>query len=114
MKTDQSGYGSVAFEWKDTHNVWIFDDKAAFDVCDFNHTMLLPLQSGYIFTSNAGTYYFGCFVYGHCTSGQKLQLVIEEGRYGDKQVLCHVHMFMRRQCADVLSMYAYMCVLACM
>ena len=74
MKTEQSGYGSMAFEWKDTHSV--------------NHAMLLSLQSGYIFISNAGTYYFDCFVYGHCTSGQKLQLVIEEGRYMHMSCIC--------------------------
>ena len=78
MKARQSGAGSIKFEWIGSHSVWIFDDKAAFESCDFDRGQLLALSSGYVFKSNAGTYYFGCMLKDHCSAGQKLQLVIED------------------------------------
>ena len=78
VRASQSGYASVTFEWIGYHNVWQFKDKAAFDSCDFDKAKEMAFRSGYVFLSSRGTYYFGCSVYGHCSAGQKLQLVIED------------------------------------
>ena len=82
VNADQSGQGSVTFKWIGSHNVWQFDDKQAFESCDFNKAKQLTTRSGYLFSANVGTYYFGCSVYGHCAINQKLQLIIKgEGAF---------------------------------
>ena len=79
IKPGASGQGSVMFEWIGAHNVWRFRDKDAFETCDFGRAKQLTTRPSFIFTSNPGIYYFGCSVYGHCGSGQKLELVIGDG-----------------------------------
>ena len=76
VKADQSGIGSVKFDWMGPCNVQQFENKEAFESCNYEKAILLSDTSGFVFSSTAGTYYFGCSIYNHCEYGQKLQLEI--------------------------------------
>merc|ERR1719353_634607 len=77
MKLDGKNPAAVLFKWNGDHDVYMFPNKAAFDKCDFMYANNLGSKSPSIFsTSKAGTYYFGCTVYGHCENGQKLMLQV--------------------------------------
>lgn len=76
VKTDQSGFGSIQFDFGGLHNVKQLMNKESFDNCNFDSATLLSSDPGYIFKGTAGTYYFACSIYDHCQNGQKLQLEI--------------------------------------
>lgn len=70
--------GSVlVFSWQNNHNVWKFNDKEAFDACNFNAAEQLSggAVSPVSYTLDE-TGYFGCEVRGHCTNGQKLAAMV--------------------------------------
>ena len=81
-----SGYAStsvsvgepVTFVYSSSHDVWQFDDFAAYEACDFGRATNLAGRSDSPFTINApaGNSYYGCDVGSHCSSGnQKIELV---------------------------------------
>ena len=76
IKATQSGDGTAVFIWTGTHNVYLFEDKASFRSCDFSKAKELSSASGFVFTAQAGTFFFGCSIAAHCASGQKLRLKI--------------------------------------
>lgn len=67
----------LTFTWGGGHNVWKFNDKAAFDSCNFGAAAQIPggATTGVTYTVTATTY-FGCQVGSHCTAGQKLEAVV--------------------------------------
>ena len=81
MKTDGKRPAVLVFKWKGGyHNVFQFKDKTAFLKCDFTGAKDLGDKSGVKFTTRkAGTYYFGCEVFGHCKYDQKLMVTVTAG-----------------------------------
>ena len=80
LKTDGKKPAALIFKWKGYHNVFKFKDKTAFDNCDFSGAENLGDESGVKFTTKkAGTYYFGCEVFGHCKYHQKLVVKVTTG-----------------------------------
>ena len=72
---------AVVFKWSGFHNVYMFPNKLAFDICDFRKAKELATNDKNPFTykaSAAGTYYFGCGVGAgsHCIQSQKLALTV--------------------------------------
>ena len=88
-KIEMTEHGSALFVWTGTHSLWQFEGKDAFDFCDFNRAKELSSDSGYVFKSHAGTYYFGCSVYGHCEYGQKIEILVTDDT--EKMGSCHTH-----------------------
>ena len=77
LKTDGKKPAVLVFKWSGYHNVFQFKDKNAFLKCDFAGATNLGAKSPVTFsTTKAGTYYFGCEVYGHCKYGQKLMVTV--------------------------------------
>merc|ERR1719201_576643 len=77
LKTDGKQPAALAFKWNGYHNVFKFKDRTAFLKCDFSGATNLGAKSPVKFsTTKAGTYYFGCEVYGHCQSNQKLAVTV--------------------------------------
>ena len=77
LKTDGKKPAALAFKWNGYHNVFKFKDRTAFLKCDFSGATNLGAKSPVKFsTTKAGTYYFGCEVYGHCQSNQKLAVTV--------------------------------------
>ena len=89
VKTEKTGRGLATFEWSGAHDVWQFEDRVAFELCDFTKATELSFRSGYVFKGDVGTYYFGCSIYGHCGAGMKLQLDITDGTVTTGS--CHGH-----------------------
>ena len=81
-----SGYAStsvaagddITFVYTTSHDVWRFDDFAAYAACDFSRATQLAGRSDSPFTIQAprGTSYYGCSVGSHCTRGnQNIEIV---------------------------------------
>jgi len=73
----------VVFKWSGVHNVYMFQSKAAFDVCDFSEAVELAshLQTSYTYKATTeGTFFFACEISGHCEMGQKMSLAVTSGQ----------------------------------
>jgi len=81
-----SGYAStsvavgeqVSFVYGTSHDVWQFDDFAAYEACDFGRATNLAGRndSPFVVSAPPGNSYYGCDVGSHCQSGnQKIELV---------------------------------------
>jgi hypothetical protein len=60
------------------HDVWQFDNFAAYEACDLSRATEIAGRGGSPFTLNApvGNSYYGCGVGSHCRFGnQKIELV---------------------------------------
>ena len=92
LKTDGKKAAVLAFKWSGYHNVFQFKDKTAFLKCDFTGAKDLGDKSGVKFTTRkAGTYYFGCEVYGHCQYGQKLMVTVSGSLVPSEFCSCWVY-----------------------
>jgi hypothetical protein len=81
-----SGYAStsasvgedITFTYTSSHDVWQFDDFAAYEACDFRRATQVAGRgdSPYTVQAAAGNSYYGCDVGSHCSSGnQKIEIV---------------------------------------
>ena len=74
--------GNYEFVWTGTHNVYAFNDKEAYDTCDFTRATLVGAVSPVVVRASSqptGTMYYGCEVSGHCGAGQKIAITIGTG-----------------------------------
>jgi len=62
------------------HNVFLFDDKAAYDSCNFNAAVQISSET--YSSSSTGTFYFGCEKGTHCNGGQKITVTVTSGGGG--------------------------------
>ena len=89
-----SNWDEIEFTWSGYHNVFLMQDKAAFDACRWNGSTLVAAKSGEsIRVSFAGAvadstmvhmgsaYYFACRVRSNCESGQKLAVAVRGADY---------------------------------
>ena len=89
-----SNWDEIEFRWSGYHNVFLMQDKAAFDACRWNGSTLVAAKSGEsIRVSFAGAvadstmvhmgsaYYFACRVRSNCESGQKLAVAVRGADY---------------------------------
>jgi len=92
-----SGYAStsvsagepVTFTYTSSHDVWKFDDSAAYEACDFRRATQIADRGDSPFTLNApaGNSYYGCDVGSHCSSGnQKIELVAPALKAASKSI----------------------------
>ena len=82
----------VVFKWSGVHNVYRFQSKVAFDVCDFSEAVELAsyLQTSYTYkATREGTFFFACKIPGHCEMGQKMSLAVTSGMFSRNQCICH-------------------------
>jgi len=75
---------NIQFDWSKygTHDLYILNDRAAFDACDFSDaTELAPISasgSHVVTMTEEGSIYFSCSVGdgGHCNALQKIEVVV--------------------------------------
>jgi len=78
VSTDVAVGEDVTFVYSTSHDVWQFDDFAAYEACDFGRATQIADRGDSPFTVSApaGNSYYGCDVGSHCSSGnQKIELV---------------------------------------
>ena len=75
--------GNYEFVWTGAHNVYQFNDKQAYDTCDFTKAALVGAVSPVVVrkssSQSGGTMYYGCELSGHCEAGQKVAITIGTG-----------------------------------
>ena len=66
----------VTFTYSASHDVWQFNDEAAFEACDFSSATMLAdkRDSPFDVTVTSPSMFIGCSVGSHCRSGQKVVL----------------------------------------
>jgi len=73
----------VVFNYTEAHDVWLFENQASYDQCDFAQASQYGGRShgSYTFSSpTPGTYHFACAMGTHCSSmGQKITITVQEG-----------------------------------
>ena len=75
---------TATFTWTGGHNVYEFDDEAAYDSCDFaSATELADTEAKTLDVTEASatTKYYGCQVGSHCAVGQKIAITWVDESY---------------------------------
>lgn len=80
---------ALTFKFSMEHNLYLMETKAAYDSCDLAHSVELagehihggeagqPPNLYEVIITTAGTYYMSCHIPGHCESGQKIEVTVE-------------------------------------
>merc|ERR1711990_106044 len=66
---------TVSFSYSSSHDVYEFNDKAAYDACDFSSATLIGgTRDSPVDFAVTGTAYLGCSKGSHCRNGQKIAI----------------------------------------